>query len=346
MALGDFKLFKENAGGSFDERTVAAAPGKVFSWDEEYDPVTIDVVPYRMAKDDVDLNGKALVNVANLGVGIAAPDATLHVVREEAGSIVSQNMYVDTAAGAAIQFRKARGSFLSPAAAQNNDVAGGFVAQFYDGSGFGNTAAIRIYATQNQTPTKHGAKIAFETVANDTTTLVERMVIQHDGKVGIGTTDPLDIFHVHNGVNPAHVYFSSSRESAGAAATFNLMNKHTGSYTRFAHRLYGNPLREQSLLTVYDANIRSHNQLLIFDLLDKSLAIGQGAANISLMPSNNVGINTSNPQKTLHVNGDIEASNYYHDNFQGISERIGIVDSAGTHTLTFSGGLLIDYELI
>lgn len=241
MALGDFKLFKENAGGSFDERTVAAAPGKVFSWDEEYDPVTIDVVPYRMAKDDVDLNGKALVNVANLGVGIAAPDATLHVVREEAGSIVSQNMYVDTAAGAAIQFRKARGSFLSPAAAQNNDGAGGFVAQFYDGSGFGNTAAIRIYATQNQTSGKHGGKIVFQTVANDTTALTERMVIQHDGKIGIGT---------------------------------------------------------------------------------------------------------SNPQKTLHVNGDIEASNYYHDNFQGISERIDIVDSAGTHTLTFSGGLLIDYELI
>ena len=262
-----------------------------------------DFIPYQNASKNVDLNKKDLVNVANLAIGTSIPDASLHVVREIAGSVVSQDVYINTQGGAAIRMRKARGSFLSPAAALNNDVAGGFVTQYYDGTDFGNAAAIRIRATQNQTPTKHGAKIAFETVANDTTTLVERMVIQHDGKVGIGTTDPLDIFHVHNGVNPAHVYFSSSRESAGAAATFNLMNKHTGSYTRFAHRLYGNPLREQSLLTTYDANTSEVNQLLIFDLLDKSLAIGQGAANISLMPSNNVGINTSNPQKTLHVNG-------------------------------------------
>ena len=241
MALGDFILFKENASGSFDERIVSAAPGKVFSWDENHDPLTIDVVTYNGATKDVDLNAKALTNVASLGVGVVNPTAVVHIVHEQKGAPFFSDKYINDPAGAPILMRKARGSYSSPAAARNNDVAGGFIAQLHDGADFGQAAAIRVRATQNQSPSKHGAKIVFQTVANDTTALTERMVIQHDGKVGI---------------------------------------------------------------------------------------------------------NKTSPARTLDIGGDVEATDYYHNNFQGLAQRIDISDSAGTHTLTFSGGLLIDYELV
>lgn len=265
--------------------------------------ITSDFVPFTGASKNVNLNAKALTNVASLGVGVANLDAVVHVVHEQTGAPFLVDKYIDDPAGAHIQMRKARGSYSSPAAAQNNDVGGGFITQLHDGANFGQAAAIRVRATQNQSPSKHGAKIVFETVANDTVALTERMVIQHDGKIGIGTTDPLHIFHVHNEANPAHIYISSTRESAGAAASFNLLNTHTGSYTRLVHRLYGSPLREQSLLTIYDADNSSFNQLYLFDLLDKSWTLGQGVNNIAIIPSGNVGIGTANPQKTLHVQG-------------------------------------------
>lgn len=241
MALGDFKLFKENAGGSFDERTVAAAPGKVFSWDANHDPQAIEVVPFAGASKDVDLNGKDLTNVANLGVGTKTPLAMLHFIQDGSGNYLYFDKYVSGVASAIILQRKARGSLLSPTAAQDNDVGGGFIVDFHDGADFGRAAAIRVRATQNISPGKHGAKIVLETVANDTTALTERMVIQHDGKVGIGTTAPL---------------------------------------------------------------------------------------------------------RTLDVNGNIEATDYYHSNFKGKTQRVEITDATGTHIMTFSGGLLVDYEIV
>lgn len=46
-------------------------------------------------------------------------------------------------------------------------------------------------ATQNWTNSAHGADIAFDTTTNGTTSRLERMRITHDGRVGIGTTDPI-----------------------------------------------------------------------------------------------------------------------------------------------------------
>lgn len=291
--------------------------------------ITSDFVPFTGATKDVDLNGKALTNVASLGVGVANPKAMFHFIQDSDGNYLFFDKYVSGVAAAIIKQRKARGSYSSPAAAQNNDVGGGFIAELHDGADFGQAAAIRVRATQNQSPTEHGAKIIFETVANDTTALTERMAIQHDGKVGIGTTDPLDIFHVHNPGKPAHVYISSTRESAGAVASLNLLNTYSGGYTRFVHRNYGSPLREQSILTVYDADNSKFNQLYLFDLLDKSWTLGDGVDNIAIIPSGNVGIGTDNPQKTLHVQGTMR-----------LTQAASVNEVKGIMALTTGGDVL------
>lgn len=288
-----------------------------------------DFIPYQNASKNVDLNKKDLVNVANLGIGTDSPISALHLIKDGIGRYLFLDRYIGTATGPVIRQRKARGSFLSPAAALNNDVAGGFIAELHDGSDFGQAAAMRIRATQNQSSGKHGAKIVFETVANDTTTLSERMVIMDDGKTGIGTTDPLDIFHVHNSANTAHVYFSSTRESAGAVATLNLMNIHTGSYTRFVHQLFGSPLREQSILTVYDADSSKFNQLMLFDYRDKSWTLADGVQDVFFMPSGNVGIGTSSPAKTLHVKGTMR-----------VTDAAPVTELKGIVGLTTAGDLL------
>ena len=59
-----------------------------------------------------------------------------------------------------------------------------------NGSGFGTGARISSNATETHSGTARGSELTFHTVDNTTTTLDERMVIAHNGKVGIGTTAP------------------------------------------------------------------------------------------------------------------------------------------------------------
>ncbi|WP_028524818.1 hypothetical protein [Runella limosa] len=62
----------------------------------------------------------------------------------------------------------------------------------YNGSGYSNnySAAINFGAAQNFTPTANGSNIQFYTTSLNTLSTLERMRIDHNGNVGIGTTTP------------------------------------------------------------------------------------------------------------------------------------------------------------
>lgn len=106
----------------------------------------------------------------------------------------------------AISGRKARGTVSVPLALNADDVITYIGGRGHNGTLFLNSAsaAMKFKTTQNWTPDANGASIIFETTPNNfVPSLVnrkERMVINHDGNVGIGINSPTATLDVARGI--------------------------------------------------------------------------------------------------------------------------------------------------
>jgi len=98
---------------------------------------------------------------------------------------------------------RARGSAASPSSVLSGDRLG--VVEFggYDGVQFAARGQVIGVATQNWTPVGRGTKLQFFSTQNDTADPQERMVINHDGNVGINTVAPGTKLEVNGGAIPA-----------------------------------------------------------------------------------------------------------------------------------------------
>lgn len=104
--------------------------------------------------------------------------------------------------------------------------AGGY---YSPGSRRLESSLIKFIATENWTPTASGSKITFGTMANGNIFNQERMVIDHNGNVGIGVSPTTSKFQVDaNSSNPTATFNNigsgigvSSITDAGRAGSFN-----------------------------------------------------------------------------------------------------------------------------
>jgi hypothetical protein len=89
--------------------------------------------------------------------------------------------------------RYSGGTSSSPTATHNSAVLGFFAGRGHTGAAFnsGINAGVGFYANQTFSPTGFGSSIRFLTTADNTTSVLERMRIAHNGNVGIGTGNPL-----------------------------------------------------------------------------------------------------------------------------------------------------------
>ena len=208
----------------------------------------------------------------NIGIGTTAPTTKLEVVYGGSGSnrgITSYHTYTG-AAGPVIRIRKARGTSASPTAVVSGDTLGHVNFEAYDGTGFGAGGQIQVSATQDWTSTARGSTLFFKTAANDSAAPTTRMLITHDGNVGIGTTDPATTVHLYGSGQP-HLKVESTDSNAG----FNVTSGHAqGEWTLTSK--------------VEDGGFQLYNIV---------------TTNIPLyvLPSGNVGIGTSSPVAKLHV---------------------------------------------
>lgn len=93
--------------------------------------------------------------------------------------------------------RKAGGSSASPTAIANNSIITTLRgAGYYNSTNNYESAIIQFKATENHTTTASGTKIQFFNTPNNTVSMRERMVINHDGKIGINETTPLSLLHI------------------------------------------------------------------------------------------------------------------------------------------------------
>jgi hypothetical protein len=90
--------------------------------------------------------------------------------------------------GVGIPCDKARGTITSPQIVQNGDIIGFLTARGFDGTDYQINANISLEVDGAPSSGNIPGRIVFQT--RETTSLIERMRINSDGNVGIGTTAP------------------------------------------------------------------------------------------------------------------------------------------------------------
>lgn len=80
-------------------------------------------------------------------------------------------------------------------------------------------AVIKFRATENWNGTSNGSKIFFSTTPNGSNNELERMVINHDGKVGIGSISPQSKLHLHEPTTDLIQALQVTTDGTGSAAT-------------------------------------------------------------------------------------------------------------------------------
>ncbi|RYX80068.1 tail fiber domain-containing protein, partial [bacterium] len=135
-------------------------------------------------------NGPSDTNyfAGKVGVGTQTPASNFEV-SADGTNIVLATVY-DLGNNAAFIGRKARGTSASPTAVTFNQPIAAFAARGYGATRFATSSsgAMTIYSSENFTDTAQGTRILFETTANGTVGRSERMRIDQNGNVGIGTS--------------------------------------------------------------------------------------------------------------------------------------------------------------
>ena len=118
------------------------------------------------------------------------PTAKLDI-RDEDGSNSDISQTVGGAGFPALIWTKQRGTLAAPQAVTKNSFVGGIQGNYFNGTDY-NVGAAMYYVADTTSATSFPASIQFRTTSVDSTRNLTRMIIKHNGKIGIGTTTPGD----------------------------------------------------------------------------------------------------------------------------------------------------------
>lgn len=157
----------------------------------------------------------------NVGIGTTTPTSMLHVkgaiTSETNGySIFNAKSYSDTESPHFVGYR-ARGTEAAPTYPLTGDALATF--QGRNGIDNQNSGGIVVRASEDQSATNHGTEIRFQTTTNTTLPVNDRMIIGHDGKIGIGTMTPASKLEVAGG-GIVSSYSEAGRSTTDGAMRF------------------------------------------------------------------------------------------------------------------------------
>jgi len=158
--------------------------------------------------------GQLVVSGGNVGIGTTSPSSKLTVVGDINDAIVmsdgasnSSTIYPTGIFSVGTLGMEGRTYLVAGGPVFSNDTLGNHLF----GSVVGNavSASISAIATENHSTTNKGAAITFSTKNNGVGSLQTRMLINHDGNVGVGTTNPGDKLHVEGRIRAQEICDSS-----------------------------------------------------------------------------------------------------------------------------------------
>ena len=179
-----------------DVKFFGATAGAYMLWDE--------------SQDDLIVGG----TVSRVGIGITSPSFQLDLQNAGADGI-RVAAYSTTASNTARLYltHSNNGTAGSQTAVDAEDVLGQIIFQGSNGSAFVSGALIQAVADETFSGTAQGSYLTFNTVDNTTTGLDERMRIDHNGRVGIGTTNPYSALNVSDPAGTTTVIISDPTEN-------------------------------------------------------------------------------------------------------------------------------------
>ena len=270
--------------------------------------------------------GLYLNSAGSVGIGTTSPAYQFEVVNPANSGVVSVLGYgTGLSMGGAFYGRAARGTPASPEALQADDLLIGLGGKGYNGASWtGSRAVILMNAAETWTAGSNPAYMTFGTTPSGSTGFVERMRIDQNGNVGIGTTAPQELLQVNGNIRlggaagsglykfitPTDSGFSlgnnnsNSGYNSAAVGGYNTVSlNNSGAYglNNTVSNLQGYAFGRANSVSADNAiSIGASVSNTIAD----SLMIGpSNTAKITILTSGNVGIGTTNPATALDVNG-------------------------------------------
>lgn len=311
------------------------------------------------ARDGADNSGKIKLRTFNAGVGVDAiiigangnvgigttsPGAKLDVQSSSYSYVRSKGFDNSTAAAAGgFLAGRSRSATVGTSAHPLSSDRIGFFTGTSDNGGTTAFATMDIMATENHTDTAKGMALAFRTTANGGVTSSERLRIDHNGNVGIGTAVPTKPLHIYN-TTWAEARIEGSGANAGSSLSvygdetssniIRMRTKNDGS--KFWDVSTNGDAYAASPSTQNDFFIGQFNNSVwtsrfVIDSATGDVGIGTSSPAQKLdvvgsaAVSGTLGIGTTSPSETLHVAGGGRA-------FIGESgaSRRGLLIAAGT----------------
>ena len=142
----------------------------------------------------------AVYTGGNVGIGTTTPTHQLTLEKENFWSIYASHVYSNTSNhNGGLSAFKYRGSKITPLVVADGDNTLGFASKGYDGSALQFNAELLFKVDGTPTSGSVPGMMQFNTTTAGDAAVSTKMVIMNDGKVGIGTTSPLDELHVNQG---------------------------------------------------------------------------------------------------------------------------------------------------
>jgi len=154
----------------------------------------------------------------------------------------------------------------------------------------------------------------------------ERMIIDENGNIGVGTSSPVNLLHVQNDVSGLNfpVFLRNSSVNAGDGAGIGFLSEPNGNWTKagiYYERTAGFGVGKLHLLVDNGAD-------------NQSVTLSE--SRLTVKADGNVGIGTTNPQADLEVIGDARVSS-----LAGTGTRMVVADAngdLGTQAIPSGGG--------
>lgn len=272
---------------------------------------------FRVYEDSSTVDAMSILPNGNVGVGTGTPGEKLSVYNGRM-QIVSDGTdwdyidvitYSDTKNSQQLH-RRARGTPGTPTYIQSGDKIGELSFRNHTNA---NGSAVMAFATQTHTASVAGSDLRLATVANGQNAFATRLIIEHDGDVGIGTTLPSQLLDVASTTTNAYVNIDGA-DSASSSLAF--VTKGEGAFNGASNKSW-------AIQAIGDSNAATTLQN---DLRVMNFNGGTGRLDFFIDSiTGNVGLGgTAAPAQKLDVYGNIAVSGTtVHTSDIRLKEKVG-----------------------